>query len=168
MILVLIFLFDIITLYFIIRCLSSYSFQYCYCLNRTLVMRLYRNNNLRSFFSYSLILILFSPPLVLSVSKCHCHESGLFSVTEHTVSDCCNEKCEMDCSCSFSSSSDKVHGNFISPGLIQSMFKLIVSSPQFNVLTIADESVHIYSSTIPQIRTVSPIATHIHSTVLKI
>ncbi|NLL13523.1 MAG: hypothetical protein GX267_08970 [Fibrobacter sp.] len=74
----------------------------------------------------------------------------------------------MDCSCSFSSSSDKVHGNFISPGLIQSMFKLIVSSPQFNVLTIADESVHIYSSTIPQIRTVSPIATHIHSTVLKI
>lgn len=131
-------------------------------------MRLYRNNTLRLIFSYSLIILFFSPPLVLSASECYCNESGLFSVTEHTVSDCCNEKCAKDCSCSFSSSSDKVHGNFISPGLIQSMFKLIVSSPQFNVLTIADESVYIYSSIIPQRRIVSPVATHIHSTVLRI
>ena len=53
----------------------------------------------------------------------------------------------------------------LSPGLIIDV-QTDRLSPQFNVLTIADESVHIYSSTIPQIE-LYHLSTHIHSTVLE-
>lgn len=132
-------------------------------------MRLYKKNNLRLFFSYLLIIFLFSPPLVLSASDCCCSESRLLSETEYTVSECSIEKCTEDCSCSFSASENKVHGNFIFPGLIQShMFKLIISSQHLNVMTKPDEPMHSYSSVISQMKLDSSIATHIYSTVLRI
>lgn len=126
-------------------------------------------NNLSSFFSYLLIITLFSPPLILSASECHCNNFRLLSETDNTTSECNIEKCTEGCSCKFSSSRNKVHGNFFFPGPIQShLFKMIVSCQYFHVLTTPDESMHLYFSLMPQMKIGSSIATHISCTVLRI